>query len=81
MKEVFDTTHWSRQIIKNDNDLLTTARMINADINLEEDIQLVLAGERTAPNYYAADIKFLRAKLYSYINETCAVSTCPTPYR
>lgn len=72
MKEVFDTTHWSRQIIKNDNDLLTTARMINADINLEEDIQLVLAGERTAPNYYAADIKFLRAKLYSYINETCA---------
>lgn len=71
MKEVFDNTHWSRQLIKDDNDLLNTARLINASINIEEDVKRVLAGERTAANFYASDIKFLRAKLYSYINETC----------
>ena len=70
MQELFDTSHWSRKPIKSDADLLVVAQaIIEADILKE----LTLAAEAPVPaaNCYRADIKYTRAKLYGYINETC----------
>lgn len=70
MQELFDTSHWSRKPIKSDADLLVVAQAI-----VETDIlkELFQASEAATPaaNCYKADMKYTRAKLYSYINETC----------
>lgn len=70
MKEVFDKSHWSRKPMAGDTTLLEVAELImQADI-LQE-LQDAAQGEEGNANFYNADTKYVRAHLYSYINETC----------